>query len=112
MAGIKVNQAGYRTFTIKPEIAATGINYVRATYHSINGEIISSWEREGNQISLQVTIPVNTKADVFIPASDPVRVLENNKSLKSNSDIKVKGFKDGYLNLVMGSGTYFFTSED
>ena len=25
---------------------------------------------------------------------------------------KVNGFKDGYLNLVMGSGTYFFTSED
>ncbi len=112
MAGIKVDQAGYRTFTIKPEIAPSGINYVRATYHSINGEIVSSWKREGNKISLQVSVPVNTKANVFIPASDQERILEKNRSLKSNADIKVKGFKDGYLNLEMGSGNYFFTSAD
>ena len=112
MAGIKVNQAGYRTFTIKPEIAPAGINYVRATYHSMNGGIVSSWEREGNQISLQVSVPVNTKAQLFIPAANKDRVLENNKSLKGNTDIKVKDFKDGYLNLEIGSGTYFFTSEN
>jgi alpha-L-rhamnosidase len=112
MAGIKVNQAGYRSFTIKPEIAPSAINYVRATYNSMNGEIVSSWEREGNQISLQVSVPVNTKAQLFIPAANKERVLENNRPLKSNLSLKVKGFKDGYLNLEIGSGTYFFTSEN
>jgi alpha-L-rhamnosidase len=111
MAGIKVNQAGYRTFTIKPEIAKEGITYVKAGYHSINGEIVSSWKKEGRQISLQVTVPVNTKASVFIPSANQEGVTEGGKKLDNHPDIKIKGFTDGYLSLEIGSGNYHFTSE-
>lgn len=112
MAGIKVDQAGYRTFIVKPEIAKEGINYVKATYHSINGDIVSSWKKEGHQINLQVTIPVNTKASVFIPTIDQTRILESGKTVNSNPDIKIMGFANGYLNLEVGAGDYHFTSQN
>ena len=112
MAGIKVGQAGYRTFTIKPEIAKDGINYTKATYHSINGEIVSSWKKEGTQITLQISVPVNTIANVFIPATGQDKVLENGRAVANNPDLKIKGFSDGYLNLEIGSGVYQFTSEN
>ncbi len=112
MAGIKVDQAGYRTFIIKPEIAKEGISFVEATYHSINGEIVSSWEKEGDQLRLQISVPVNTIANVFIPAIGPDKVFENRQAVENSPDMKVKGFSDGYLNLEVGSGVYQFTSEN
>lgn len=112
MAGIKVDQAGYRTFTIRPEIAKEGVGSVKATYHSINGEIVSSWKKDGNQLSLQISVPVNTIANVFIPATGQDKVLENGRAVKNNPDLKIKGFGDGYLNLEVGSGVYQFTSDN
>lgn len=107
-AGIKTDEAGYRTFTLKPEIAKEGIGMVKANYHSINGDIISSWKKEGNYILFHFEVPVNTKAEVFIPASRKDEVKENNQNLKSNDTIDIKGFTDGYLQLELGSGSYDF----
>ena len=110
-AGIKVNAAGYRTFTVKPEIANIGINYVKANYHSINGEISSSWKKTGDKIIMNVTIPANTKATVFIPAKNKNNVLEDTKPLKNSDFFKIGAFKDGYLMVEIGSGDYHFSSE-
>jgi alpha-L-rhamnosidase len=112
MAGIKVDQPGYRSFIVKPEIAGEGINYVKASYHSINGEIISSWKKDGSNLDLHIAVPPNTRANVFIPAAGQHQVFENNKTVTNNPDMKVVGFKDGYLNLEIGSGEYNFTSEN
>ena len=111
-AGIKVDEAGYKKFILQPEIAKEGIGYVKANYHSINGEIISSWKKDGKKIVFQFTVPVNTSANIFIPTTNPATVLENNKSIKNNSSIKIKEFKDGLLNIEIGSGEYNFISEN
>ncbi|HWR99719.1 MAG TPA: glycoside hydrolase family 78 protein [Prolixibacteraceae bacterium] len=110
VAGIKVDQAGFRTFIIRPEIPGKGINYAKASYHSINGEIISSWKREGEKIRMQVTVPVNTRATVFIPATGQDQVSEGNKPLQNSQAMEIIGFKDGCLHLEVGSGTYHFNS--
>ena len=111
-AGIKVEDAGYRTFTIKPEIAKEGISYVKAKYHSINGEIVSSWKKTGNSIVIEISVPPNTKANLFIPNNDSSKVTENNKPLKGNPDIIEKGTSQGFLNVEIGSGNYQFISEN
>ena len=110
-AGLKVGEAGYRTFTVKPEIANEGINYVRATYQSINGIIKSEWKKNGSIVSLQLVIPVNTVATVFIPTTNPASILESGKVIKNNSAIKVNEYKAGYLQVEVGSGVYQFTSQ-
>ena len=107
-AGIKVDEPGYKTFIIRPEISKNGINLVKATYHSINGEIKSSWKKVGNKVVLNVTVPVNTTANIFIPTKNISTILESGKPL--NENIKIKEFKDGYLNVEVGSGNYTFES--
>jgi alpha-L-rhamnosidase len=111
-AGIKVGEAGYKTFTVRPEIASEGISSVKATYHSISGLIGSAWKKNGSTLTLQMTVPVNTTATVFIPTSNPTTVLESAKSVKTNPVITVKKFKDGYLQLEIGSGQYQFESQN
>jgi alpha-L-rhamnosidase len=109
-AGIKVGQAGYKTFTIKPEIAQEGIGYVNATYNSINGLIKSSWKKIGNTISMQVIVPVNTTANVFIPTKNANTILENGKPLNTNTSLKISDYTNGYLSVQVGSGSYNFKS--
>lgn len=111
MAGIKVNQAGYQTFTIRPEIAKDGINYVKATYHSINGEIQSSWKKEKQQLMLDLVIPVNTQVEIYIPCKNSSEISENDQVITNSKDITIKGYKDGYLLVSAGSGTYHFKSQ-
>lgn len=102
MAGIKVGDAGYRTFIIKPEIAKSGVNFVKATYRSINGKIGSSWKKEGNRLNLEITVPVNTKAEIHVPATNENAVTS--KGLKGN-------FENGHMVYHVGSGTHHFQSK-
>ncbi|GAB3927003.1 glycoside hydrolase family 78 protein [Larkinella terrae] len=111
-AGLKVGEAGYKTFTIRPEIAAEGIRSVKASYYSMNGLIETAWKKEGSTVSFKTTVPVNTTATVFIPTTNPATVKESVKALKTNPAIRVKAFKDGYLQVEIGSGTYQFTSQN
>lgn len=110
-AGIKVGEAGYRTFTVKPEIAPSGIGSVNASYRSINGRITSSWKRQGQTVSLTVVVPVNTRASVFIPATGSATVREGGKPLQPNAAIQVNERRDGYQRVEIGAGTYQFTSQ-
>ncbi len=108
MAGIKVGEPGYRTFTIRPEIAEVGIDYVNASYHSINGEIGSSWKKEANRLILKVKIPVNTVAHIFIPSEENSPILIDDKPIEECVDVQVVGYENNYLRVELGSGEYRF----
>jgi alpha-L-rhamnosidase len=59
---------------------------------------------------MDVVIPVNTKANVFIPTKDAASITENGIPLSQLSDLKVVGNKDGYVEVSLGSGHYQFVS--
>lgn len=110
-AGLQVDQAGYRTFTIKPELANQGLNAVKAAYQSINGRIETAWKKQGKRVHLQIRVPVNTMATVFIPTTRPATVLADGKPIKTNSAVRVKAFEENYLRVEVGSGVYQFTAQ-
>ena len=43
------------------------IGYVKASYDSPYGEIYSSWEFVNESLKMEVRIPPNTEAEVFVP---------------------------------------------
>nr|MBA4167377.1 alpha-L-rhamnosidase [Chitinophagaceae bacterium] len=108
MAGIRSAGAGYDTILIRPEIAPEKINTVKATYHSIHGNIISSWKKTNGTLIMDVTIPVSTIAEIHIPAASEQTITESNMALKSNKDITITGKDDGYVVVRAGSGKYHF----
>ena len=109
MAGIQPVDAGFKTFIIKPEIADSGIHYTDATYHSIYGKIAVSWKKTDASLKLRVTVPVNTRATVYIPAANGNTILCNGKPLSNNTDIVEKEIKDQrHIIVEAGSGTYEF----
>ncbi|MFT3704073.1 MAG: family 78 glycoside hydrolase catalytic domain [Agriterribacter sp.] len=108
MAGIQPGEAaGFKKFIIHPEIDAAGIHVVNASYHSIHGEIKSSWKKVSHGLIQQVTIPVNTSASVYIP-SDIKYISLNGKLLSTAGGIRITESANGYTVVEVGSGVYTF----
>ncbi len=57
---------------------------------------------------MDVEIPANTAATVFIPAANADAIRESGKVLSQADGIKVKDTEDGYVVLELGSGIYHF----
>ena len=61
MLGIKI--LGNNYFEIKPVIGGH-VTHASGSYKSIYGDISSSWRKDGNKVTLNVSIPANTKAHI------------------------------------------------
>lgn len=100
------NGVGYKHIKIKPHIGGN-FTHASASLETYYGTVGSSWKIEGNKIFFQVSIPPNTKADVYIPSDNINNIFENNKSLTSSNFI-ILTKKEGYTPILLGSGTYNF----
>jgi len=92
---------------ISPEITGD-ITWAETSYHSLHGEILSSWKISGNVFSLKVRIPANCKATVVIPGSDPGKVTESGIPLNASGNVKVKAVTSGKTYCEVTPGEYLF----
>ncbi len=57
---------------------------------------------------MDVEIPANTTATVFVPATKADDVTESGRKLPEVNTVKLKDEEDGYVVLELGSGVYHF----
>ncbi|MCK7555839.1 hypothetical protein MKQ70_12765 [Chitinophaga sedimenti] len=96
---------GYRKITIKPHIGG-GLTQAAASYQTNYGKLTSGWKILDGQLLMDVEIPANTTATVYVPGN--ATVTEGGKAL--SSDVQMIGVKDGYTVLKVGSGDYHFAT--
>ncbi|MFA0753907.1 MAG: hypothetical protein IMHGJWDQ_001686 [Candidatus Fervidibacter sp.] len=109
VAGIEELEPGFRRIQIRP--ISDGLNFVRARYSSVRGQIAVEWRKEGNRFHLQVFIPANTTALIFVPATAPEKVTESGKPAAQAEGVKFVGMQDGFAVYEVASGRYHFASE-
>jgi alpha-L-rhamnosidase len=107
--GIESEGAGFRNIIIKPSIS-NEMEFMKGSYNSINGMIASGWELKGNKLSMNVSIPVNTKAKIHIPTSKSSSVKEKGKEISKVSGIKILSTNANEIILEVGSGEYEFSA--
>lgn len=109
MVGIDTYEdgAGYKHIKIMPYIGGE-LKNASASLKTYYGTVSNSWYVDGNKISMNVEIPVNTKATIFIPANNIKSVTESGKALSAVQQIKILGKENDYIKLEMGSGKYQF----
>jgi alpha-L-rhamnosidase len=61
----------YKRIVIKPQPVGD-ITFAKATYQSVYGEVVSDWKIENGIFVLDVTIPANTTADIYLPGSKKI----------------------------------------
>ena len=66
LAGISPTSPGYRTIAISPSVVG-GLTDVEAEVKTKSGTVAAAWRRDAGTFALQVTVPVNTAAQVSVP---------------------------------------------
>lgn len=109
--GIRPDPAspGFKKIVIKPTIMGD-LTWVKCSYDSNYGFIISNWKREGSRLTLEVVIPPNTTATVHVPAQDAAGVTESGKSAAQARGVKFLRMEKGVAVFEIGSGRYNFVS--
>jgi alpha-L-rhamnosidase len=93
---------GYDVILIKPQ-TPKGLDWVRSSYKSIRGLIVSNWTRQGTSLKFEITIPVNARATVTLPAKAGDQIREGGRRFRSPSRPTANG-----IELSLGSGEYSF----
>lgn len=110
MAGLDTytDEPGYKHIKIMPHVGGgfTNASAVLKTYY---GTASSGWKVENNSLSLNVEIPPNSYATVYIPAADVNKISESDKPLGAISEIKLISKEDEFVVVQIGSGTYHFS---
>ncbi len=111
LAGISPDEsgAGFRKFIIKPAVVS-GLRWVKGSFNSISGNIISEWKKETGRLQMKVVVPLNTIATIHVPAKKGNVVFESGKPVITSKVVKVTGFQNGYYIFEVGSGEYHFSS--
>jgi alpha-L-rhamnosidase len=103
------DSSGYKHIKIKPLVGG-GLNFANADLKTYYGNVSSHWKIDNGKFQLDIEIPANTRATVYVPANSIEVVTENNSSLHSEKDIAVIGQEGGYVVIRIGSGKYHFVS--
>ncbi len=95
---------GYKHIKIQPHIGG-GFTNAAASLQTYYGKLSSGWKVEAGKVLMDVEIPANTSATVFVPAKNVSAVSE------SGGFTIPSGTKsaDGYIEITLGSGSYHFT---
>ncbi len=111
LAGIRADETapGFKKILIKPAVVGD-LTWVKGGYDSIHGRIVSYWQREGDKVRMDITIPANTTATVFVPAKDAAGVTESGKPTDSAEGVTFLHMQDNAAVYAVGSGTYRFQS--
>ena len=116
LAGIGLAAPGFKRINIKPCIAE-GLTFARASLKTVRGLISSDWKKTKNSVTLKVTIPVNTTAEVSVPKMGLERIIitegegeiwKNGEFVGKAPDITSGIETVGYITLNVLSGSYQF----
>jgi len=102
---------GFEQFSIKPFIF-NDLTSVEGELNTVKGIIKSAWKKKDGQFSLDVTIPANTIATVYVPAKTAKALTESGKNISKVNGIIILGEENGYVILKVGSGRYTFNNKN
>lgn len=112
IGGIDTDGPGFRNIIIKPQPGGN-LTRAKASYNSINGPVATSWKLDGDNFTIDVTIPANTEATLYIPTEDVLSVAEGGQKAAFDN-IKGVDFiraEDNAAVFHLGSGNYRFSSK-
>jgi len=98
------NSPGWKHFEIHPRLCAQ-LDWARGNYQSPYGRISCDWSHAGGGLALNVTVPANSTATVFVPAKSADAV-----SVDDPAGVKFTAIQNGQAVYEVASGTFAFKS--
>ena len=107
LLGIHAGEPGFGKIIVKPQPVA-GLTFATGSYHSIRGPITCHWENGNQLFRLEVGIPANTTAEIWVPAKDATWITEGKRPVQQVKEIRYLRSENGFVIFETGSGTYSF----
>jgi alpha-L-rhamnosidase len=110
VAGIRwdIEQPGYKHIILRPlPPPETQIIWAKGTLGSVYGKITSDWKIEDGTLSLNISLPPNTTATLYIPTRPGDKVLESGK--QKSEGVQFLRNEDHASVYEVQSGSYSFT---
>jgi alpha-L-rhamnosidase len=108
--GIERDEPGFQRFILQPEPDSTGaMTSAEGYYDSMYGRIESSWKVDGGVLTYRTTVPANTTATLYLPASSPSVVKEGGSDASRARGVTFVRQERGKAIYTLTSGTYEFT---
>jgi alpha-L-rhamnosidase len=104
------NYPGYKNVLINPQPGG-GITNASTSFNSIHGLIATSWTNNPGttNYSLTLTVPANTTASVYLPATNLSNIAESGLSSTNFPGLLFYQITNGTTLFQVGSGVYSFT---
>jgi len=112
LAGINYDrqQPGFKHIVIKPTLAGD-LTWVKAHFDSAFGRIGSNWKKDGSFLTMEITVPANTTATVYVPTEDAASVTESRKPAAQADNVKFLRLENHTAVYAIGAGNYRFRSK-
>ena len=109
LIGISADESGpgFRKIIIKPSIVPD-LNWVKGSFKSISGDIACNWKRIADGLELDVSVPVNTTATIYIPSNNIEWVKEGEVTLDKSDGLSFLRTEPGKLVYHAEAGNYHF----
>ncbi len=105
-------EPGFKHFLLQPIPDPTGqMTFANGYYDSMYGRIESGWQMKNGILSYTVTIPVNTSATLYLPASDPKNISEGGEDASFSKGVTFIRYEGGKSVFELKSGHYEFKTE-
>ena len=103
------DKPGFKHIIVHPTIVGE-LTWVKAHHDSPYGRIAVAWKRERDRLTMEVTVPANTTATVWVPTSQPNDVTESGKPVREAAGVAFQRAENGCAVLEIGSGQYRFSA--
>ncbi len=82
-AGITNLDPGFKTVKIAPQIDPN-LKWLRSSYESVRGTIVSEWRKNGTALTMRVVIPPNVTAEIHVPGGSIEKVGSGEYTFRSS----------------------------
>ena len=108
LGGIRQDEASiaFKHIVIKPSPVGD-VRSARTSYESPYGTIVSDWNATYEGFTIQVEVPANTSASIYLPTTQVDQITESGIAIKELPSASIRQ-ENGYTVVTVGSGTYKF----
>lgn len=109
LAGMNADpdQPGYQHIIFKPQFI-DDLDFVTYSNNTPYGEAGISWKQSDGNYEMDITVPVGSKATIYIPVDDINKVKEGGLSVDQIKEMHVESMNSDELVIKVGSGDYHF----
>jgi alpha-L-rhamnosidase len=111
IAGIGIDSAkpGYKHILIHPQ-PGDALTHARGRLNSAYGPVEVAWRRADSRLTVDVTIPANTTATIFLPTSNASAILESGLPASQSPALRFVSSASKIAIYEAGAGQYSFVS--